>query len=41
MSVLHGARRAWKMLSIMEDMMLVYRLERSIERRIFKIFICW
>ena len=39
MSVLHGARRAWKMLSIMEDMMLVYRLERSIERRIFKIFV--
>ena len=37
MSVLHGARRAWKMLSIMEDMMLVYRLERSIERRVFKI----
>lgn len=39
MSVLHGARRAWKMLSIMEDMMLVYRLERSVERRIFKIFV--
>ena len=39
MSVLHGARRAWKMLSIMEDMILVYRLERSIERRIFKIFV--
>lgn len=39
MSVLHGARRAWKMLSMMEDMMLVYRLERSIERRIFKIFV--
>lgn len=39
MSVLHGARRAWKMLSIMEDMMLVYRLERSIERRVFKIFV--
>ena len=39
MSVLHGARRAWKMLSIMEDMMLIYRLERSIERRIFKIFV--
>lgn len=37
MSVLHGARRAWKMLSIMEDMMLIYRLERSVERRIFKI----
>lgn len=39
MSVLHGARRAWKMLSMMEDMMLVYRLERSIERRVFKIFV--
>lgn len=39
MSVLHGARRAWKMLSIMEDMMLIYRLERSIERRIFKIYV--
>lgn len=39
MSVLHGARRAWKMLSIMEDMMLIYRLERSIERRVFKIFV--
>lgn len=39
MSVLHGARRAWKMLSMMEDMMLIYRLERSIERRIFKIFV--
>lgn len=37
MSVLHGARRAWKMLSMMEDSMLIYRLERSIERRIFKI----
>lgn len=39
MSVLHGARRAWKMLSMMEDMMLIYRLERSIERRVFKIFV--
>ena len=39
MSVLHGARRAWKMLSMMEDMMLVYRLERSVERRIFKVFV--
>lgn len=39
MSVLHGARRAWKMLTMMEDMMLVYRLERSIERRIFKIYV--
>lgn len=39
MSVLHGARRAWKMLTMMEDMMLVYRLERSIERKIFKIYV--
>jgi uncharacterized membrane protein YgcG len=39
MSVLHGARRAWKMMTMMEDMMLIYRLERSIERRIFKIFV--
>ena len=39
MSVLHGARRAWKMMTMMEDMMLVYRLERSIERRVFKIFV--
>jgi uncharacterized membrane protein YgcG len=39
MSVLHGARRAWKMMTMMEDMMLVYRLERSVERRIFKIFV--
>lgn len=38
-SVLHGARRAWKMLSMMVDSMLVYRLERSIERKIFKIFV--
>lgn len=39
MSVLHGARRAWKMMTMMEDMMLIYRLERSIERRIFKIYV--
>ena len=37
-SWLHKARRAWRMLSMMEDMMLIYRLERSIERRIFKIY---
>lgn len=37
-SWLHKARRSWKMLSMMEDMMLIYRLERSIERRIFKIY---
>lgn len=37
-SLLHKARRSWRMLSMMEDMMLIYRLERSIERRVFKIF---
>lgn len=36
-SYLHKARRHFRMLSMMEDMMLIYRLERSIERRVFKI----
>ena len=36
-SVLNKARRHFRMLSMMEDMMLIYRLDRSIERRIFKI----
>ena len=36
-SYLNGARRHWRMLSMMEDMMLIYRLDRSIERRVFKI----
>ena len=36
-SFLHKARRHFRMLSMMEDMMLIYRLERSIERRVFKI----
>lgn len=36
-SILHKARRHFRMLSMMEDMMLIYRLDRSIERRIFKI----
>lgn len=38
-SWLHKARRHWRMLSIMEDMLLIYRLERSIERRVFKIYV--
>lgn len=38
-SVLNKARRHFKMLTMMEDMMLIYRLERSIERRVFKIFV--
>lgn len=36
-SLLNSARRHWRMLSMMEDGMLSYRLERSIERRIFKV----
>lgn len=38
-SYLNAARRHWRMLSLMEDMMLIYRLERSIERRVFKIYV--
>ena len=38
-SYLNSARRHWRMLSIMEDLMLIYRLERSIERRVYKIFV--
>lgn len=36
-SWLNPARRHWRMLSMMEDAMLVYRLERSVERRMFKV----
>lgn len=36
-SALNKARRHWRMLSMMEDMMLLYRLERSVERRVFKV----
>lgn len=36
-SWLNKARRHWRMLSMMEDGMLLYRLERSVERRIFKV----
>lgn len=39
MSYLNAARRHWRMLSLMEDMMLIYRLERSIERRVYKIYV--
>lgn len=38
-SMLHKARRAWRMLSMMEDAMLIYRLDKSIERRVFKIYV--
>ena len=36
-SILNKARRHFRMLSMMEDMMLVYRMDRSVERRVFKI----
>ena len=38
-SFLNKARRHFRMLSLMEDMMLIYRLDRSVERRVFKIFV--
>ena len=38
-SLLHKARRAWRMWSMMEDAMLIYRLDKSIERRVFKIYV--
>lgn len=38
-SILHKARRAWRMLSMMEDAMLIYRLDKSVERRVFKIYV--
>lgn len=38
-SFLNKARRHFRMLSLMEDMMLIYRLDRSVERRIFKIYV--
>lgn len=38
-SYLNPARRHFRMLCLMEDMMLIYRLERSIDRRVFKIFV--
>lgn len=38
-SWLNPARRHFRMLCLMEDMMLIYRLERSMERRVFKIFV--
>lgn len=36
-SALNKARRHFRMLSMAEDMMLIYRLDRSMERRVFKI----
>ena len=36
-SVLNGARRHWRLLSMMEDAMFLHRLEKSVERRIYKV----
>ena len=38
-SMLSSARRHFRMLALMEDMMLIYRLERSMERRVYKIYV--
>ena len=35
--MLEGARRVWKQLSLMEDAMLIHRIMRAPEKRIFKI----
>jgi hypothetical protein len=36
-SMVEGARRIWKQLSLMEDAMLIHRIMRAPEKRIFKI----
>jgi hypothetical protein len=36
-STMEGARRVWKQLSLMEDAMLIHRIMRAPEKRIFKI----
>jgi uncharacterized membrane protein YgcG len=38
-SVLEKARRIWKQLILSEDSMLVYRITRAPERRVYKIFV--
>ena len=38
-SMLHKARRAWRMWSMMEDAMLIWTLDKAIERRVFKIYV--
>lgn len=38
-SVLEKARRIWKLLLMAEDAMLVYRVQRAPERRVFKIYV--
>ena len=36
-SMLEGARRVWKQLSLMEDAMLIHRIMRAPEKRVFKV----
>ena len=38
-SMLHKARRSWRMWSMMEDAMLIWRLDKAIERRVYKIYV--
>ena len=38
-SLLHKARRTWRMWSMMEDAMLSWRLDKAIERRVFKVYV--
>ena len=38
-SLLHKARRTWRMWSMMEDAMLIWRLDKAIERRVFKVYV--
>jgi hypothetical protein len=35
--MVEGGRRVWKQLSLMEDAMLIHRIMRAPERRIFKV----
>ena len=36
-SIMNSARRFWRILSMMEDAMLLHRVEKSVERRIYKV----
>lgn len=38
-SYLNSIRRHFRMLYMMEDAMLIYRMDRSVERRVFKIYV--
>lgn len=38
-SMLSAARRHFRMLALLEDSMLIYHLERGMERRVFKIYV--